>query len=62
MTKKRRSDKCEECGSSAWSLRNSEDGGDIHKLCTPCVNRINQMIDNAEREAGEFLRAVGMMS
>jgi hypothetical protein len=61
MTKNRRGKKCRECGSSACSLRCNQDGEE-HLICAPCVKRINRMIENAEREAGEFIRTGGTMS
>jgi hypothetical protein len=37
MTKKRRSKKCRECGSSACSLRRRADGEE-HLICTPALD------------------------
>jgi hypothetical protein len=70
MTKKRRVEicnwLCEEC-CRGTRLQWVDDEEVRHSLCIDCIHaredaEKNEMIESAEREAGEFLRTGGTMS
>jgi hypothetical protein len=70
MTKKRRVEicdwLCEEC-CGGTRLQWVNDDKERHWVCIDCIHaredaEKNEMIENAEREASEFLRAGGMTS